>query len=326
MYTDMQSLIAGLYTDMIPLASKLISVGTGIAGLGAVVYVFYTLWPVLAGREQLDLYPLLRPFAIFLCLIFYMGIVDVLNAVLTPVVNATNTMVNYQNQVVVNNIKRKQDLIEQMSKKPPYVKREAEDGWLADVAEQIGALSEYFASVPEILETAARNLLAYILELFFYAAGLVISAIRTFYLIILVIIGPLALGFSVFPGFEGTFMSWLARYVQIFMWLPIANILGTIIAKFQTLMVEHDIDKMIANGNYDGADIGYLIFLIFGICSYMTIPSVAGWIIESSGAGRALRETSSRSQKLGGAAAAAGGNYVGSIGKGYKEGLAGTLK
>lgn len=321
-YSDLQTLIGGLYHDMIPLASRLISVGQGIAGLGGVIYVFYRLWPVMAGKEPLDIYPLLRPFAIFLVLLFYMGLVNILNTVLTPVVNATSSMVNYQNQTVAANIKRKQDLIRQQAKKPVYTKDEEEEGWLYDVANKVGAAEEFLSSIPEMMETSARKLLAYILEVAFYAAGLIINAIRTFYLIMLVIIGPLALGFSVFPGFEGTFHSWLSRYVQIFMWLPIANILGTIISKFQALMVEKDIERLLASGNYDGADLGYLIFLLFGICSYMTIPSVSSWIIESSGAGRALRETSHRAIGVGRAISAGAGNYGGNIVKNFKEGYA----
>ncbi|QHT70751.1 hypothetical protein GXP67_30935 [Rhodocytophaga rosea] len=321
-YSDLQTLISGLYADMIPLASRLISVGQGVAGLGGVIYVFYRLWPVMAGKEPLDFYPLLRPFALFLVIIFYMGLIDVLNAVLTPVVDATNTMVNYQNQTVAANIKRKQNILRNQAKKPIYQQKEEEEGWLYDVANKVGAAEEFLSSIPEMLETSARKLLAYILEIAFYAAGLIISSIRTFYLIMLVIIGPLALGFSIFPGFEGTFNSWLSRYVQIFMWLPIANILGTIISRFQALMVEKDIERLMQNGNYDGADLGYLIFLLFGICSYMTIPSVASWIIESSGAGRALRETSHRAIGVGRAISAGTGNYGGNIVKNFKEGYA----
>lgn len=314
-YTNLQALIAGLYTDMMPLAAKMISVGNGIAGLGAMIYIFYRLWPVLAGSEQLDFLPLMRPFAIAFLLMFYMGFVDLMNAVLSPVVNHTSTMANYQNQAVFNNIKRKTELLKEKDKRAKYVQDEEMESSLSMIAAKIGAAGEFLKSIPEKVETAFRQMLAEILELFFYAAGLIINAIRTFYLIMLVIIGPLAIGFSVFPGFEGTFSSWIARYVQIYMWLPIANILGAILARFQALMVEQDIQRLMANGDYDGADMGYMVFLLFGICSYMTIPSVASWIIESSGAGRALRSTSDRIGHMGRNAGAVLGNFAGKFDK-----------
>src|SRR4051812_33836441 len=125
-YLDLQALINGLYNDMMPLAARMISVGRGLAGIGGEIYVFYRLWPVLAGSQPLDFYPLLRPFTLFLVLMFYMGLIDVMNAVLTPVVEATNAMVDYQNQTVAANTKRKQDLLQAQQKKPVYHKDEEE--------------------------------------------------------------------------------------------------------------------------------------------------------------------------------------------------------
>lgn len=316
-YNDLQSLIAGLYEDMIPLASGLISVGQGLAGIAGVIFVFYKLWPVMAGREPLDVYPLLRPFAIFFLLIFFMGFVDLMNAVLRPVVNATNNIVSYQNQTVFALIKRKQELIKQKQITPPHQSDAEKESQLEAIWNKVsGAVNnaqEFFSSLPETLESSIRRVMANLLEIFFYAVGIVINAIRTFYLIILIIIGPLVLGFSVFPGFEGTFNGWLARYVQVYMWLPISNILGAIIAKFQTLMVEKDIERLLSNGDYDGADLGYLIFLLFGICSYLTVPTVSSWIIHSTGAGRALGKLE-RSMTSGGKVASAGaGNISGGI-------------
>jgi conjugative transposon TraJ protein len=166
-------------------------------------------------------------------------------------------------------------------------------------------------SIPERLETSVRSAVVFILELLFYAAGLIINAIRTFFLIILVIIGPLALGFSMLPGFEGTFSGWIARYIQIFLWLPIANILGSIISRFQLLMVEQDIKRLSEGGNIDGSDMGYMIFLLFGIISYLTIPSVATWVIESSGAGRALQAQTRHGMNAGRMASSAAGSASG---------------
>ncbi len=317
-YTDLQSLINGLYDEMIPLAEKIVTIGQGLAGIGGLIYVIYKLWPALAGNQPLDFYPLMRPFAIFFVLIFYMGFIDVANALLTPVVEGTSSLVESQNLAVAQAIKRKEELIRLQQKQPEYSRDPSKESMLRTIANKIGALNEFMMSIPERIETSARQFITFILELLFYASALIISAIRTFFLIILVIIGPLALGFSVFPGFEGTFNGWIARYIQIYLWLPIANILGSIISRFQVQMVEQDISRLVAGGSFDGSDLGYLIFLLFGIISYMTVPSVATWVVESSGAGRALQAQTRQGINAGRMASSVAGAATGTLSKGAK--------
>ena len=50
--------------------------------------------------------------------------------------------------------------------------------------------------------------------------------IRTFQLIVLAILGPLVFGLSVFDGFQHSLRHWIARYINTFLWLPVANIFG----------------------------------------------------------------------------------------------------
>jgi len=100
---------------------------------------------------------------------------------------------------------------------------------------------------------------------------------------VLAILGPLCFGLSIFEGFQHSLKQWLARYVNVFMWLPVANIFGAIIAKIQENMIIG-----IQNGNLGGNDLGntntaYLIFLLIGIVGYFTVPSVANYIMNVGG-------------------------------------------
>src|ERR1700692_192908 len=103
-----------------------------------------------------------------------------------------------------------------------------------------------------------------ILQVIYAAAILCINTIRTFYLIILAILGPLVFGFSVFDGLHHTITVWIARYINIFLWLPVANIFGPILGKIQENMIQLDINQIQANGDtfFSPTDTGYLIFLI----------------------------------------------------------------
>jgi len=55
-----------------------------------------------------------------------------------------------------------------------------------------------------------------VLQVVFEAAALCINTIRTFYLIVLAILGPLVLGLSVFDGFQHILNTWLAKYINVF--------------------------------------------------------------------------------------------------------------
>jgi hypothetical protein len=54
---------------------------------------------------------------------------------------------------------------------------------------------------------------------------------RTFFLIVLIILGPLAFAFSVWDGFQSTLTQWLSRYISIYLWLPVADLFSAILAK-----------------------------------------------------------------------------------------------
>ena len=65
-------------------------VAKGIAGLGALFYVAYRVWQSLARAEPIDVFPMLRPFAIGLCIMFFPTVVlGTINSILSPVVQGT---------------------------------------------------------------------------------------------------------------------------------------------------------------------------------------------------------------------------------------------
>ena len=170
------------------------------------------------------------------------------------------------------------------------------------------------------------------LELIFKAAALVIDVIRTFFLIVLSILGPLAFAISVWDGFQSSLTQWISRYITIYLWLPVADLFSTIIARLQSIMLQADINRMQTDPNFslDNSDAIYIVFLIIGIIGYFTIPTVAGWIISAGGgAGSFSRVINSTAVKggaiAGGLAGAAAGHAAGGAMKGGSY-IGGKLK
>ena len=171
------------------------------------------------------------------------------------------------------------------------------------------------------MKKGIRDFFREILELLFQAAALVIDTVRTFFLVVLAILGPIAFALSVWDGFQNTLTQWICRYIQVYLWLPVSDMFSTILAKIQVLMLQNDIERMQADPNFslDSSDGVYIVFLCIGIIGYFTIPTVAGWIIQAGGMGgygRNVNQMAGRAGSMAGSVAgAAAGNAVGRVGK-----------
>lgn len=320
-FDNLHQILQNLYKDMIPLCGDMIGVAKGLAGLGALFYVAYRVWQALSRAEPIDIFPLLRPFAIGLCIMFFPTIVlGTINAVLSPVVKGAHTIM--ENQITdVQALQAEKDALE-------YDARVREGkAWMVDNEEWDKKMEELgMWDTPEIImmwgERAwydikewFRQLIRDFFELLFNAAALTIDTLRTFFLVVLAILGPIAFAFSIYDGFQATLSQWLTRYISIYLWLPISDIFSAVLSKIQELMLQQDI-ALLRDPNYipDGSNGVYIVFLIIGIIGYFTIPSVAGWIIQSGGAGAYGSAVNKTASKAGGIAGGVAGSVAGNVG------------
>ena len=86
-FTNLPTVLESLYEEMMPLCGDMLAVSKGLAGLGALFYVAVRVWQSLARAEPIDVYPLLRPFAIGICIMLFPTLVlGTMNTVLSPIV------------------------------------------------------------------------------------------------------------------------------------------------------------------------------------------------------------------------------------------------
>lgn len=326
-FGNLHEILRNLYEDMMPLCSSMTGVAKGMAGLGALFYVAAKVWQALARTEPIDVYPLLRPFAIGLCIMFFPSFVlGTINSVMSPVVKGTHTLLEGQT-FDMNKYRQQKDKLEYeaMLRNPETAylvsdevfDKQLEDlGWTpSDLATMMGMYMDRSAyNVKKMVKDWFRELL----EILFQAAALVIDTIRTFFLIVLAILGPIAFAISVYDGFQSTLTQWITRYISVYLWLPVSDLFSSILARIQVLMLQQDIEAL-SDPNFipDSSNTVYIIFMIIGIVGYFTIPTVAGWIIQAGGLGgmnRNLSKTATTGGNLAGAAAgAATGNISGKL-------------
>ncbi|OPB88910.1 conjugative transposon protein TraJ [Elizabethkingia ursingii] len=322
-WNNLHELLRSLYDEMLPLSADMAAVAKGAAGLGALFYVALKVWQALSRAEPIDMFPLLRPFALGLCIMFFPTIVlGSINAVLSPVVKGTHSM--FENQVLdLNKLQEQKDLLEReaMLRNPEtsyLVSNEEFDkklealGW--GPSDFVTMSGMYIERGMYGLKKEIRDGFREFLEVIFQAAALVIDTIRTFFLIVLSILGPIAFAISVWDGFQSTLTQWLTRYISVYLWLPVSDMFSSMLAKIQSLILERDIE-MLANPDFipDTSNTVYIIFMIIGIVGYFTIPTVTGWIIQAGGAGNFLRNINQTGRKTGNIAGAGAGSVTGNI-------------
>ncbi|MFH6991839.1 conjugative transposon protein TraJ [Flavobacterium sp. FlaQc-48] len=321
---NLHLVLRSLYDEMLPLSADMAAIAKGLAGLGALFYVALQVWHALSRAEPIDVYPMLRPFALGLCIMFFPTMVlGTINAVLSPIVQGTHSIL--ENQVLdLSALQAKKDLLEHeaMLRDPEtaylvsneeFDKKLEELGWsLSDVATMTAM---YMDRQAYKVEKAVKDWFRNLLEVLFQAAALVIDTIRTFFLIVLSILGPIAFAISVWNGFGSTLTQWITRYVSVYLWLPVADLFSSMLARIQSLITQRDIE-MLENRAFipDTSNTVYIIFMIIGIVGYFTIPTVTGWIIQAGGAGNFSRNINQTAMKSGNIAGAATGSTFGNIG------------
>lgn len=323
-FNNLHELLRSLYDEMLPLSADMAAVAKGLAGLGALFYVALKVWQALGRAEPIDVFPLLRPFALGICIMFFPTMVlGTINAVLSPIVKGTHSILSDQ-VLDLNTLQEQKDRLEYeaMVRNPEtaylvsneeFDKRLEELGWSpSDLATMTGM---YVDRGMYRLQKSVRDWFRQLLEILFQAAALVIDTIRTFFLVVLSILGPIAFAISVWDGFQSTLTQWLTRYISVYLWLPVADLFSAMLAKIQSLILLRDIE-MLADPTFvpDTSDTVYIIFMIIGIVGYFTVPSVTGYIIQAGGAGNYTRNVNQTAQRAGNVAGAGTGAVAGNIG------------
>lgn len=273
--TGLQFILDQLYKDMMPMCSQLIGSARLIGGFGALWYIGFRIWRSIASAEPVDQFGLLRPFALGLCILLFPSLIHLINGILQPTVAGTAAMVRGSNDAISKYLQLKDTSTSGLGGLNPA-------NWVR-------------AAIQEVLEFV------------FQTVALLINVIRTFYLIVLAIIGPIVFGLSIYDGFQHLITVWLARYINVFLWLPVANIFGAIIAKIQENMITGNSFSVPIPGQvFSMTDWAYLAFLLIAIVGYCTVPSVANYIVNAGGGNALLHKVSSFTTSAAQNAASAG--------------------
>lgn len=162
---------------------------------------------------------------------------------------------------------------------------------LEDIAEKDSVVGKFFAKIWYGVKKFLLNMFSVKTMTF---AGLVSAILFTLvkvllfaqqilcclYLTINALFGPYILAISIIPGFEGGMRSWIARYLQIAMWIPI----GYIILGLSLLFVEGFCELGRQGEMGLGMEWTMIVLQAATLACVAAVPKIAGTFIESTGA------------------------------------------
>ncbi len=326
---NLHDVLQKVYDKMSPMCENLLQLSQAIGAIGVTFFIGFRVWKHIARAEAIDFFPLFRPFVMILLIGIFPLVLDFINAVLKPSVTATAAMVQHSNdavnalliaeaaQVGVDTssvvLSETQGFKEDWDKYSQPTSTNTDGG--GGVWSAIGSGFKFIAGgFMNAFKFIFRLLMSVLLEVLYFAASLCIDTLRTFHMIVLAVLGPLALAFSCYDGFQQSLTHWLGRYINIYLWLPVANLLGAILGNIQAEMLKMDLTNL-QNGTagfFSPTDLAYLIFLVIGIIGYTTVPGLANYIVHVHGPNPLMDKVG----RLAGAAvsAAVGGGAGGAAG------------
>lgn len=295
-------------------------VGRAIGGLGALMYLGYMGWQMAAGDREWEIVPMLKPILIGFTLIYWTGFVNLIQApfeaIAEPGIAIFSDIESEVNDLRIERFKKQQQLLDAVIKlnaeedaKQEVINntsKDADDSWF-DISDGIDKLLQPIKEWQIRMEFQLQKLVAEIIEFICLSilriCVYLIFFIQKIWAYILIILGPIAVGMSLIPGFENSLYSWVSKFINInlytFVAYTIINIGQQLIASGYTMEIER-YDILLTNGTITNLDalmvyvsnsgmiynqlFTCVAYIVTGIGVLMT-PTIADTIVTAGGAG-----------------------------------------
>ncbi|GEM53015.1 plasmid transfer protein [Empedobacter brevis NBRC 14943 = ATCC 43319] len=311
-------------------------VGRAIGGLGALMYLGYMGWQMAAGDREWEITPMLKPILIGFTLVYWSGFVNLIQApfeaIAEPGIAIFSDIESEVNDLRVQRFKKQQQLLDAVIKlkaeedaKQDVINntgKDADDSWF-DISEGLDKLIQPIKEwqirmqfqmqklVAELIEFVCLSILRVCVYLIFF--------IQKIWAYILIILGPIAVGMSLVPGFENSLYSWVSKFINInlytFVAYTIINIGQQLIASGYMMEIER-YDTLLTNGTISNLDallvyvsnsgmiynqlFTCVAYIVTGIGVLMT-PTIADTIVTAGGAGAMTKMKSAAGKMVSGA-------------------------
>ena len=268
-------------------AHILVDMARAIGGIAAFFYISKRIYEQLIADNPVSILPLLRPFALVLVITFWGPFVNLLLAPTKGLTKLSEEVYADKKHIVQNRLNDKQQAI-LSTDLPSFYENEEKEADLWDKGVNLILTTYNIISGRAIqnqinfyMMDATRQLL----ESFFEVLVYLIAFLRTVFCVLLVIFGPLVFALSIFDGFQDNYLQWIARFINVNLYLPIALLILSIVQEILIYVLEVEITQINSMLIYQPQMffVSNLIVPVCGIIGMAMVPKIASWIVQASG-------------------------------------------
>jgi conjugative transposon TraJ protein len=280
------------FTDFLVLqgvshAQILVDMARAIGGIAAFFYISKRIYEQLIVDNPVSILPLLRPFALVLVITFWGPFVNLLMVPTDGLTTLSEAVYADKKSIVEQRLEEKQQAI-LATDLPLFYENEEKEAALWDKGVNL-LLTSYNIITGRAIQNQINfyimDAIRQLLESFFEVLVYLIAFLRMVFCILLVIFGPLVFALSIFDGFQDNYLQWIARFVNVNLYLPIALLILSIVQEILIYVLELEIAQISAMLIYQPKMffVSNLIVPVCGIVGMAMIPKIASWIVSASG-------------------------------------------
>jgi conjugative transposon TraJ protein len=268
-------------------ARILVDMARAIGGIAAFFYISKRIYEQLIADNPVSILPLLRPFALVLVITFWGPFVNLLLVPTKGLTKLSESVYADKKHIVKQRLDDKQQAI-LAADLPVFYENEEKEAALWDKGINL-LLTSYNIITGRAIQNQINfyimDALRQILESFFEVLVYLIAFLRTVFCVLLVIFGPLVFAISIFDGFQDNYLQWIARFVNVNLYLPIALLILSLVQEILIYVLELEIAQINSMLVYLPQQfyVSNLIVPICGIIGMAMVPKIASWIVQASG-------------------------------------------
>ena len=270
-------------------ARLLVDMARAIGGIAAFFYISKRIYEELIADNPISILPLLRPFAFVLVLSFWGVFVNLLMVPTKGLASLSEVIYASKKHIVAQKLEEKQNAI-LAADLPIFYENEEKEAALWDKGINL-LLTTYNIMTGRAIQNQINfyimDAIRQVLESVFEAVVYLIAFLRTIFCVLLVIFGPLAFALSIFDGFQDNYLQWIARFINVNLYLPIALLILSLVQEVLIFVLEWEITQINSSLIYQPQMfyVSGLIVPICGIIGMSLVPKIASWIVQASGTG-----------------------------------------
>ena len=268
-------------------AHILTGMARAIGGIAAFFYISKRIYEQLIADNPVSVLPLLRPFALVLVITFWGPFVNLLMVPTKGLTQLSEAVYTDKKHIVKQKLDEKQQAI-LSTDLPLFYENEEKEAQLWDKGINL-LLTTYNIMTGRAIQNqisfymmdAIRQLLETLFEVLVY----LVAFLRTVFCVLLVIFGPLVFALSIFDGFQDNYLQWIARFVNVNLYLPVALLILSLVQEILIYVLDLEIAQINALPVYQPQlfYVSSLVVPVCGIIGMALVPKIASWIVQASG-------------------------------------------